>query len=120
MKTQSTSVFDSFESYCKSYLNNTEYDKYCEPVRQQAEASTNWFQEAAYGAYEMGKNSWDKTGKHFGAAGQLVLILTVAGIAYNIFGGKKKQSENVDKRSFSNPNLGERFYSDRFIESPQI
>ena len=120
MNTQSTSVFGSFESYCKSSLNNTEYVKYCEPVRQQAEASAKWFQEAAYDAYGMGKDSWDKTGKHFGTAGQIVVILAVAGIAYNIFGGKKKQSENVDKRSFSVQNLDQRFYSDRFIESPQI
>lgn len=120
MKTQSASVFDSLESFCINSLSNTEYVDYCKPVRQQAEASAKWFQDTAYDAYEMGKDSWDKTGKHFGATGQLVLILTVAGIAYNIFGGKKKQSENVDKRSFSNAHLDERFYSDRFIESPQI
>ena len=91
MKAQSTSGFDSFESFCINSLSNTEYVEYCKPIRQQAEASANWFQDKAYSVYDMGRYSWDKTGKHFGTAGQIVVILAVAGIAYNIFGAKRNK-----------------------------
>ena len=93
MKTEPSSFFDSFESSCKSTLNNTEYADYCMPIRKQVEATANWFQDMGESLYQLGKSGWEKTGRQFGLTGQLGLTLVVAGIAYNVLSGKKKQSD---------------------------
>ena len=85
--------FDSFQSLCTDTLANTGYAQYCKPVRNAAEKITNWTQDAARTIHDGAQSSWKKTGKHYGPAGQLLLVGLVAGIAYNVLGRKKGEKE---------------------------
>ena len=98
MKTES-SLFNSFESFCRRTLKDTDYIDYCAPIRKQAEASADWFQDAAQSLYEFCAGSWEKTGRQFGSVGKLGLICLVSAIAYNIFSGKQKPNKDLKERS---------------------
>jgi len=89
----SSASFQTFKTYCTDALNGTDYEEYCETVRQKAETAAEWAKWAAQSSFENSKWYWQKTGEHYGEKGQALLVVLVACLAYNIFGGKKKKKE---------------------------
>ncbi|GEM_PF-4470075 len=87
--------FDSFQTFCARTLDQTGWEIYCEPVRVNAETCANWVENGIRPIYNKMKWTWVKTGEHYGEAGQIFLLLLVAGIAKNVFFRKKKDAKEV-------------------------